>query len=90
MSIPHSNTACEKVFSKVNPIKTRERNKLIANTINAWLLSSECVKAAGGCGSFCQTQTMLSRFTKASRYPEKSNDAFEVETDDLSTYLCTK
>ena len=60
LSIPPSNTTCERVFSKVNLIKTKIRNKLITVTVNGILLTSECVKSAGNCTRFTANETMLS------------------------------
>lgn len=43
LSLPHSNAACERLFSKVNLIKTKTRNRLVTDTINGTILASECV-----------------------------------------------
>lgn len=43
LSLPHSNSECERVFSKVNLFKTKIRSKLKTDTVNGALLSSECI-----------------------------------------------
>lgn len=48
LSIPHSNAQCERIFSKVNLIKTKQRNRLITDTVNGSLLSSQCIKENNG------------------------------------------
>lgn len=44
LSLPHSFADCERVFSKVNLIKTKMRNKLGLESMNGLLLSSQCIK----------------------------------------------
>ncbi|XP_045468402.1 uncharacterized protein LOC123676520 [Harmonia axyridis] len=60
LSLPHSNAECERVFSKINLVKTKSRNKLITNTINGCLLTSQCVKKDGNCVDFTPTQNISS------------------------------
>lgn len=43
MSLPHSNACCERIFSKVNRIKTKSRNKLITETISATIMTNESI-----------------------------------------------
>ncbi|XP_045472719.1 uncharacterized protein LOC123679267 isoform X3 [Harmonia axyridis] len=59
LSLPHSNAECERVFSKINLVKTKSRNKLITNTINGCLLTSQCVKKDGNCVDFTPTQNII-------------------------------
>lgn len=44
MSLPHSSAAAERVFSRVNLIKTKSRNKLLPETCNDLLLSYELLR----------------------------------------------
>lgn len=44
LSALHSNTDCERIFSKMNLIKTNIRNRLETETINSLLLSSQLVE----------------------------------------------
>lgn len=43
LSLLHSNADCERIFSKISLIKCQTRNKLVTNTINGLLLSSQRV-----------------------------------------------
>jgi hypothetical protein len=49
LSLPHSSASCERVFSKVNLIKTKSRNKLLTSTLNGILLSSQRMNLENGC-----------------------------------------
>lgn len=40
LSLPHSSVDCERIFSKVNLIKTKVRNRLQVESLNGLLLSS--------------------------------------------------
>jgi hypothetical protein len=70
--VPHSNASCERVFSKVNLIKTKPRNRLITGTLNGLMHTSECVKMAGGCASFKPTTTMLRSMTTSNLYRKRT------------------
>lgn len=50
--IPYSNAICERIFSKVNLIKTNLRNKFLTDTMSNIILASEAVKESGGCVKF--------------------------------------
>lgn len=65
LSLPHSNADCERIFSKINNMKTKSRNKLITETVKGLLLTSEGVN--GDCSSFKPSNEMLKKMT-ASMY----------------------
>lgn len=73
LCLPHSNADCERVFSKVNDIKTKQRNRLITPTINGALLTKQCIKGGRhenkNCVNFIPTKRMLSSITSAILYP---------------------
>nr|CAH7749979.1 unnamed protein product [Callosobruchus chinensis] len=48
LSLPHSNAECERVFSKLNLIKTKLRNTLKIDTIGKSILASQFVSGEGG------------------------------------------
>jgi len=72
MSLPHSNACCERIFSKVNRIKTKSRNKLITETISATIMTSESIKKNGYCYNFQPPKEMFSYMTSANLYPTKT------------------
>lgn len=41
MSLPHSNAASERVFSELNLIKTKTRNRLLHATCNSLLMAKQ-------------------------------------------------
>lgn len=58
LSLPHSSADCERVFSKVNLIKTKMRNKLGLESMNGLLLSSQYMKETS-CIDFEPTKNMI-------------------------------
>lgn len=72
ISLPHSSAECERLFSKVNLIKTKIRNKLQTETLNGLLLSSQRVKQTT-CVKFQPTKTMI----------DSMNTTMYKETEDL-------
>lgn len=71
LSLPHSNAACERVFTQSNAIKTKSRNKLITKTLNGALLSKH-VSMQGNCTNFVANGDMLNRMTTSQLYPKES------------------
>lgn len=61
LCIPHSNAQCERVFSHVNLIKTKIRNKLVTETVNGNLLAAQHIKENGSCINFKPSAEMLSK-----------------------------
>lgn len=78
---PHSNASCERVFSKVNLIKTKPRNQLITDTLNGLMHTSECVKMAGGCVNFKPTTMMLRSMTTSALYRKRTAPAQQDAAD---------
>ncbi|CAH2092806.1 unnamed protein product [Euphydryas editha] len=49
LCLPYSNADCEKIFSQVNNMKTRMRNKLVTSTVNKTLLARQLIQNQGNC-----------------------------------------
>ncbi|XP_066963613.1 zinc finger protein 862-like [Macrobrachium rosenbergii] len=59
LSLPTTNTAAERLFSKLNLIKTDNRNKLLIPALQALTVISEKVRGEGCCYNFKPTQPMI-------------------------------
>lgn len=81
LSIPHSNATCERIFSKVNLTKTKTRNKLITNTVNGILLSSQCIKEFQNCVKFSPNEKMIS-------YAQSSKKLYKNYLEKNEVKLC--
>lgn len=81
LSLPHSNADCERIFSKINNMKTKSRNKPITETVRGLLLASEGV---GDCSSFTPSNEMLKKMT-ASMY----NSSVSSQTQSTSSSIST-
>lgn len=68
ISLPHSNAECERIFSKVNQIKTKSRNKMITETMNGLILAKQRVK---NCVQYEPSKNEYSYMTKSVLYPNK-------------------
>ncbi|CAH1972812.1 unnamed protein product [Acanthoscelides obtectus] len=74
--IPHSNAACERMFSKVNLIKTDVRNRLYSDTVNSLLLASQSVNRE--CYKFNVTQNMINRITSYKHVAQDENETVDI------------
>lgn len=64
LSLPHSNAECERKFSDINNIKTKQRNCLITNTIKGNMLAQQAIhRKSENCVKFNPTSEMISRMT---------------------------
>jgi len=74
LSIPHANAECERLFSKVNLIKIKSRNRLNTDTIQGCLFTSQEIKTNfDNCTNFEPSKKMLNCMT-SSMYSSKIND----------------
>lgn len=77
LSLPHSNTDCERIFSKVNLIKVKTRNRLNTDTIQGCLLASQQIKIKNDtCINFKPSNKMIDSMTTSNLYDKNSNDEF--------------
>lgn len=81
LCIPHANADCERIFSKINLIKTKQRNRLVTNTINGTLLASQAVKYSGNCIKFEPSQAMIQR-NNINMYDHKKHTLVTTNTED--------
>lgn len=84
LSIPHSNAECERIFSNINLIKTKSRNRLITKTIDGLLLAKQLVKYGGDCTKFQASKEMCQKMTKNIIYqpiPKITNENLNYETE---------
>lgn len=86
LSISHSNAECERIFSKVNLIKTKTRNRLATKTINGTLLTAQCVKQNNSCVQFVPNKKMINSIN-LNMYDHKQNVCNLNEIDDDVIYI---
>ncbi|XP_045492339.1 uncharacterized protein LOC123691815 [Colias croceus] len=68
ISLPHSNADSERIFSQVNLVKTKARNKMTVSTVNGVLLAKQRVRGKGNdCTTYDPSQSEYSRMNKALR-----------------------
>ncbi|KAK3921778.1 Teichoic acid glycerol-phosphate primase [Frankliniella fusca] len=78
LSLPHSNAECERIFSKVNRIKTPLRNRLVVPTVLGCMLASQSVRRGGSCcTSFRPDVDLKSRYTARTIYGGEAAEAEE-------------
>ena len=70
LSLPHANVDVERIFSSVNLIKTKTRNRLHTGTISSFLKVKDGVKAAGGCVNFSPSSNIKQRMVTEILYHE--------------------
>lgn len=64
VSLPHSNAECERKFSEINNIKTKQRNCLITSTVKGNILTQQAIRRnSENCVNFNPNKEMISRMT---------------------------
>ncbi|XP_018571105.1 uncharacterized protein LOC108910845 [Anoplophora glabripennis] len=62
ISLPHSSAAAERIFSTLNLVKTKTRNRLLPETCNAILLSKELINSTNtDCRNWDPDKTLLGK-----------------------------
>lgn len=80
LCLPHSNATCERIFSKINSVETKTRNKLITSTVSATVITSECIKRGiENCVNFQPTKEMFDRKTSFNLYPTSQSKTDDTE-----------
>ncbi|CAK1591017.1 unnamed protein product [Parnassius mnemosyne] len=93
LCLPHINADCERVFSEVNNMKTKSRNKLITSTVNGALLARQAVKNQGGCSKFIVSNDMRNKMKCNEKYSlhRQASDVFEsirnLYGEDISDFM---
>ncbi|CAK1597844.1 unnamed protein product [Parnassius mnemosyne] len=64
LSLPHSSAAVERIFSSINLIKTKQRNRLNTDTIEGLLHTKQLIGGAKPCYSLEVDNKLLSKFNK--------------------------
>lgn len=73
ISLPHSNADSERIFSHINLIKTKTRNKMVIPTVNGVLLAKQRIKHKdANCTTYEPSQAEYSRMNKALMYKNKN------------------
>lgn len=83
LSLPHSSASCERQFSKVNLIKTKIRNKIITDTLNGTMHSSQRINLDNGCVSFKPTDEMIKSMTSLKMYGQKQLEEPNQEEEEI-------
>lgn len=76
---PHSNASCERVFSKVNLIKTNIRNRICTNSLNGLLLASQ--NSSGECYNLDVSKSLLQAMESKNLYQSDEEEEVEVYFD---------
>ncbi|CAG4966052.1 unnamed protein product [Parnassius apollo] len=97
LCIPYANADCERIFSKINLIKTKSRNRILTNTINNVVIASDSAKhLEKGCISFEPTRQMANKIVSNVLYATTSLQSnpststrrdFELEEEDAFEFF---
>lgn len=73
LSLPHANADCERIFSRINLIKVKTRNRLITSTVDSCLLSADSLKENNQtCYDYDPPDKMLNKMSTKILYATQS------------------
>ncbi|KAL4132488.1 hypothetical protein QTP88_009627 [Uroleucon formosanum] len=84
LCLPHSNTDCKSIFSKVNLIKVKTRSRSVTDTIQGCLFASQQMKInSTNCIDFNPSQKMIDMMVFKNLYEKEINreDEFDFDSD---------
>lgn len=81
LALPQSNVSCERMFSKINLIKTKQRNRLQAPSLNGLLNASQCMQETS-CHEFEPSIKMYNLMTTSNLYDSANIDKNDDNGDD--------
>lgn len=79
LSLPHSSVECERIFSKVNLIKTKVRNRFQVESLNGLLLSKHIKSTT--CIHFNPTNSMINSMNVTMYNYERIKETDVMETE---------
>ncbi|XP_045485543.1 uncharacterized protein LOC123689456 [Pieris rapae] len=80
LCLPMSNAACERIFSKINLLKTKTRNRFTNKHVASILHVKQGISEHGDCVSFQPTKEMIKQMTKA-MYKESDQEEYDANTN---------
>ena len=88
LSTPISNAYCEHIFSQLSCVKTKVRNRLELEMLDALIRIRSSVKTEGECcNKFEPTRDMLERFSTETLYGQSCDETDETPLEIISS-LC--
>lgn len=78
LSLPHSNADTERLFSKMNLVKTKSRNRMLTENVCGNMLASQLANRSGGSSKLGVTDDMLKRMTKNNLYCKADVEDFSI------------
>jgi hypothetical protein len=79
LSLPHANVNVERIFSSVNLIKTKTRNRLNITIVRSLLKVKEGVKSGGGCVTFSPPSELKQAMIARNLYHVSDSSESDVE-----------
>ena len=88
LSLPHANADCERCFSSVNRVKTKDRNKLKTETVRDIILAKQSVAStfSSDCTTFKPSKSMIKNMTSRVLYSSTEDAGADDDVPDVYIY----